>query len=47
MSGNLLLLVAGIYTYTAVEQIFKGNAALGVAFLSYAVSNLAFFFLTK
>lgn len=47
MSGGLLLVVAGIYIYAAIEQMLKGQIPLGVAFLSYAVSNLAFFFLTK
>lgn len=47
MSGGLLVFVAVIYSYAAIEQLWKGNIPMGVALFSYAVSNTAFFFIVK
>lgn len=43
MGGNLILVVSAIYVYVACEQCWKGNQWLGLAFLSYAVANIAMY----
>jgi hypothetical protein len=47
MSTPLLLLVASIYGYVALEQLIKGQAAGFVVWLSYACANVALIWYVK
>lgn len=47
MSVPLISIVILIYTYTGMEQIWKGNMSGGVMWLSYACANAALIWHTK
>jgi len=47
MSGWLILVVSAIYAYAAVEQCWKNNPWLGLAFFCYAISNVAMYQLSS
>jgi len=43
MSANLIIVVAIIYFYVAVEQALKGNIPMLVTFGAYAISNIGLY----
>jgi len=47
MSSNLILLVALIYLYVAIEQGMKGNMGILIAFAGYAFSNIGLYILSS
>ena len=47
MTITMLIAVAGVYLWVAVEQTIKGNAGMGVAYLGYALANIGMCFLAK
>jgi hypothetical protein len=47
MSGPLILITGLIYLYVAVDQSFKGNTGMGMAYAGYAFSNVGLFMLAK
>lgn len=47
MSAPLLVVVAGIYAYVAVEQLFRGNAPGFFVWVSYACANTALIWYAK
>jgi hypothetical protein len=47
MSGCLLLIVAGIYMYVAIDQYWKGNSGVALAFFGYALSNIGLYQVSK
>ena len=47
MSGWLIALTGAIYAAVSVEQFMKNNAAMGICYLGYAVSNVGIYFLIK
>ena len=40
MSSYLIWAIGIVYLYVAIEQILKGNAALGVSFVGYFIGNI-------
>jgi hypothetical protein len=40
MSKPLIVLTALIYTYVFAEQFYKGNTAMGIAYMGYAFANI-------
>lgn len=47
MGSGFILVVSGIYLYAALEQYWKGNPWLGLAFFGYAISNVAMYQVSK
>lgn len=47
MSGNLIAITGLIYLYVAVDQFWKGNSPMGIAYLGYAFSNVGLYLLAK
>jgi hypothetical protein len=47
MSAWLIILTGMIYAYIAIEQFFKGNAGMGIAYAGYAFSNVGLWLLAK
>jgi len=47
MSGWLILLTGAIYAYVAVEQCFKGNTGMLIAYAGYAFSNIGLYLLAS
>jgi hypothetical protein len=47
VSGWLVILTGAIYAYIAVEQGFKGNAAMAVVYSGYAFSNVGLYLAVK
>jgi hypothetical protein len=43
MSGWLIAVTGLIYTYVFIDQFSRGNAAMGIAYLGYAFSNIGLF----
>lgn len=43
MSANLIILVAFIYLYVAIEQAFKGNVPMFITYGAYAISNVGLY----
>lgn len=47
MSGGLIALTGLAYLYVAIDQGFKGNTGLSIAYLGYAFSNVGLYLLAK
>lgn len=47
MSGPLIALTGLIYAYISIDQFWRNNPAMGVAYLGYSVSNVGLFLLVK
>lgn len=47
MSKPLLLGVAVVYLYAAVEQFLVGNRGLALAFFSYALGNVGWYYVAQ
>jgi hypothetical protein len=45
MSGWLIALTGAIYLYVSIEQAYKGNLGMGIAYLGYAFSNIGLYLL--
>jgi hypothetical protein len=43
MSGWLIGLTGLIYTYVFIDQLFKGNMGMGLAYAGYAFSNIGLY----
>jgi hypothetical protein len=43
MSGHLIIITGLIYSYVFIDQFFKGNTGMGIAYLGYAFSNIGLF----
>jgi hypothetical protein len=43
MSGWLIAFVGLIYLCIGIEQSWRGNLAMGITFLGYAVSNIGLY----
>jgi hypothetical protein len=40
MSGYLIMITGTIYSVVSVDQFFKGNIPMGIAYFAYALSNV-------
>ena len=47
MSGWLIALTGCIYLYVSLEQLYKGNPGMGIAYLGYAFSNIRLYLLAS
>lgn len=47
MSGWLIIVTGLIYLYVSLEQIYKGNAGMGIAYLGYSFSNIGLYLLAS
>lgn len=47
MSGWLIALTGVIYAYVALEQGFKGNAGMAIAYAGYAFANIGLYLLAS
>jgi len=47
VSGCFLIIIAGMYLYAAVEQYWKGNAGIALAFFGYALGNFGLLYQTS
>jgi len=47
MSPILIIIMALMQFYVSGEQFIKGNPAVGVMFLGYAIANIAYFYIVK
>ena len=47
MSGWLIAITGLIYAYVAIEQGFKGNVGLTIAYTGYAFANIGLYLLAK
>jgi hypothetical protein len=47
MSANLIILVAVIYFYVAIEQAMKGNLPMLITFGAYAISNIGLYLMAS
>jgi hypothetical protein len=47
MSGWLIVVTGLIYLYVSLEQIYKGNVGMGIAYLGYSFSNIGLYLLAS
>lgn len=47
MSGWLIALTGLVYFYVALEQLYKGNTGMFIAYLGYAFSNIGLYMLAS
>ena len=47
MSGHLIALTGLIYLYVSVEQAWRGNTGMAIAYAGYAASNVGLFLLAR
>lgn len=47
MSGWLIVLTGCIYLYVSVEQSYKGNYGMSIAYFGYAFSNIGLYLLAS
>jgi hypothetical protein len=47
MSGWLILFTGCIYAYVAIEQAWKGNTGMFIAYTGYAFSNIGLYMLAS
>ena len=47
MSGWLIALTGCIYFYVSLEQIYRGNTGMSIAYLGYAFSNIGLYMLAS
>lgn len=45
MSSWLIILTGVIYLYIAIEQLWRGNAGMAIAYSGYAFSNVGLYLL--
>lgn len=45
MSGSLIAITGMIYLWVCVEQFWRGNTGMGIAYLGYAFSNVGLYLL--
>jgi len=47
MSSWLIIVTGLIYAYIGIEQIVKGNAPMGITYVSYATANIGLYWMAK
>ena len=47
MSGNLIVLTGLIYLWVAIEQAYRGQPGLAIAYAGYAFSNVGLWMVAK
>jgi hypothetical protein len=47
MGASLIILTGFIYLYVSVEQLYRGNTGMFVAYLGYAFSNIGLYMLAS
>jgi hypothetical protein len=47
MSGPLIAITGLIYAWIAVDQFWRGNPGMGIAYLGYAVANCGLYQLAR
>lgn len=47
VSGPLIALTGVIYLYVSLDQFWRGNVGMGVAYLGYAFSNVGLYLLAR
>jgi hypothetical protein len=47
MSAWLILVTGLIYAYVALEQLYKGNTAMFIAYSGYSFSNIGLYMLAS
>jgi hypothetical protein len=47
MSGWLIALTGFVYAYVSVEQFWKGNPGMGIAYFGYALANVGLFLMVR
>jgi hypothetical protein len=47
MGGWLIALTGLIYLYISLEQLYKGNVGMCIAYLGYAFSNIGLYLLAS
>lgn len=47
MSGWLIAVTGLIYLYVSLEQIYKGNVGMGIAYFGYSFSNIGLYLLAS
>jgi hypothetical protein len=47
MSGWLIALTGFIYLYVSIEQLYRGNNGMCIAYLGYAFSNIGLYLLAS
>jgi|TARA_B100001778_G_C18389276_1_gene538973 hypothetical protein len=47
MSGWLIGLTGLIYLYVSLDQLYKGNAGMCIAYLGYSFSNIGLYLLAS
>lgn len=47
MSGHLIIITGLIYAYVAVEQWWRGNCGMAVAYAGYAFSNAGLWMMAR
>jgi hypothetical protein len=47
MSSPLIALTGVIYLYVSVEQFWRGNPGMGIAYLGYAFANVGRFLMAR
>lgn len=47
MSAWLIILTGAIYLYVSLEQLYKGNMGMFIAYLGYSFSNIGLYILAS
>lgn len=47
MSKFLIIITGLIYLYVGIEQLYKGNSGMTLAYMGYAFSNLGLYILAE
>lgn len=47
MSAWLIILTGAIYLYVSLEQLYKGNVGMFIAYLGYSFSNIGLYILAS
>ena len=47
MSATLIALTGAMYLYVSIDQFWRGNTGMGVAYLGYAFSNVGLYLLAR
>jgi hypothetical protein len=47
VSGPLIILTGGIYAWIAVDQAWRGNPGMAMAYAGYAFANVGLWLLAK
>lgn len=43
MSKPLIIVTGFIYLYVAIEQLWKGNTGMGIAYAAYSMANVGLY----